>query len=268
MFNLHLYLRLISVSMRSQMQYRLSFLMDAFGVMFATLIEFIVLAAVFTRFGHLGGWRLGEVAFLYGLVETAFATMDMIFSGFDPDYFSGLIQRGQFDQMLLRPVGLRLQMFGQVFMLRRLGRIAQGVFVFGLSLALVHVDWTPGKLLYLPVVVASAIAFFGGLFVVGATLCFWTVQSLEAINIFTYGGTTMLAYPMHIYGAWMQRFFTFIVPGALLIYYPALYFLGKPDPLGLPPFTSFLAPLAGFGVLAAAFAFWNFGVRKYTSTET
>jgi ABC-2 type transport system permease protein len=56
--------------------------------------------------------------------------------------------------------------------------------------------------------------------------------------------------------------------GALLVYYPALFFLGKPDPLGLPPIMQFLAPLAGFGVLAVAFAFWNFGVRKYTSTGT
>ena len=59
----------------------------------------------------------------------------------------------------------------------------------------------------------------------------------------------------------------FVVPGALLVYYPALFFLGKPDPLGLPPFMPFLAPLAGFGALAA-FAFWNLGVRRYTSTGT
>ncbi len=265
---MRLYYRLISISMRSQMQYRFAFVVDVLSVLFITAIEFGTLAAVFARFGHIGGWTLGEVAFLYGLVETAFATMDMIFSGFDPDYFSSLIQRGQFDQMLIRPVSLPLQMFGQVFMLRRLGRIAQGVFIFGLSVWLTSLEWTPGKALYLPVVFVSTVAFFGGLFVIGATICFWTVQSLEAINIFTYGGTTMLAYPLHIYGVWMQRFFTFVVPGALLIYYPALYFLGKPDPLGLPLFMPFLAPLAGFGVLAIAFAFWSFGVRKYTSTGT
>jgi ABC-2 type transport system permease protein len=202
------------------------------------------------------------------MVETGFAIMDMIFSGFDPDYFSTQIRRGTFDQMLLRPLSLPLQVLSAEFVIRRLGRIAQGIFVFGLALALHPILWTPAKLLYLPIVFASVVAFFGGLFVIGATSCFWTVQALEAINIFTYGGTAMLAYPMHIYGDWLRRFFTFVVPGALIVYYPALFFLDKPDPLGLPPFLSFLAPLAGFGLLAVAFAFWNLGVRRYTSTGT
>jgi ABC-2 type transport system permease protein len=106
------------------------------------------------------------------------------------------------------------------------------------------------------------------LFVIGATLCFWTVQPMEAINIFTYGGSELLSYPAHIYTDGLRRFFTFVVPGALLVYYPALYFLDKADPTGLPRLASFLAPLAGFGLLGAAFAFWSLGVRHYTSTGT
>ncbi len=262
------YFRLISVSIRSQMQYRASFLIDTVGSAFGTLVEFISLAAVFSRFGSVGGWTLGEVAFLYGMVEMGFATMDMIFSGFDPGYFSQQIRRGQFDQMLLRPLSLPLQVFGSEFILRRVGRIAQGALVFGLSLTLIPITWTPAKLVYLPIVLVSVVGFFGGLFVFGATTCFWTVESLEAINIFTYGGSALLAYPVHIYHTWLQRFFVFVVPGALLVYYPALFFLDKPDLTGLPRFASALAPLAGFGVLAIAFAFWQVGVRKYTSTGT
>jgi ABC-2 type transport system permease protein len=112
------------------------------------------------------------------------------------------------------------------------------------------------------------VALFGGLFVAGATLCFWTVESIEVVNIFTYGGTSMMSYPLHIYHDVLRKIFLYVVPAGLVIYYPALYFLGKPDPLGLPPFTPFLAPLAGFGTLAAAFALWHYGVRKYTSTGT
>jgi ABC-2 type transport system permease protein len=73
---------------------------------------------------------------------------------------------------------------------------------------------------------------------------------------------------MHIYSDWLRRFFTYIVPGALLVYYPALFFLDKPDPLGLPRLLSFLAPLAGFGTLAVAIAFWRLGVHHYQGTGT
>jgi len=268
MDTLHLYLHLISVRIRSQMQYRLAFVLDVAGVAFAISTEFATLVAVFWRFGNIGGWTLGEVAFLYGLAELSFGTMDMIFSGFDPGYFSEQVRRGTFDQFLLRPLGLPLQVFTSEFLLRRLGRIGQGVAIFGLSLYLAHIAWTPAKVVYLFIVYLSIIAFFGGMYVAGATTSFWTVESIEAVNIFTYGGTVMMSYPMHIYGDWMRRFFTYIVPAALVIYYPALYFLDKPDPLGMPPFMPFLAPLAGLGVLAAAFIFWQIGVRKYTSTGT
>jgi ABC-2 type transport system permease protein len=263
-----LYLRLLAVNVRAQLQYPASFVLDTLGAVGATLFEFIIFAAAFGRFGSVGGWSLGEVAFLYGLTEVAFAAMDMVFSGYDPAAFSQLIQRGQFDQMLLRPVRLPVQIFGSEFVLRRLGRIAQGAAVFAIGAGLAQIAWTPAKLAYLPVVWLSAVAFYGGLFVIGSTLCFWTVQPLEVVNIFTYGGTTMLSYPLHIYQDWIQRFFTFVVPGALVIYYPALFFLDRPDPLGLPAWAAFLAPLAGFGVLGAAFAFWRLGVRRYTSTGT
>jgi ABC-2 type transport system permease protein len=263
-----LYLRLISIHLRSQLQYRLSFVLDIIGTGFVIFTEFITFVLVFSRFGSIGGWGMGEVAFLYGLAELSFGTMDMIFSGYDPAFFGTLIRRGSFDQMLLRPISLPLQVFTSAFMLRRIGRISVGVMIFAYSLSLNHISWTWDKLLYLPIVYISTVVFFGGLFVIGATLCFWTVESVEVINIFTYGGTTLVSYPMHIYQEWLRFTFIYIVPAALLIYYPALYFLDKPDPLRLPAFMPFLAPLAGFGVLAVAFGLWWIGVRAYTSTGT
>jgi ABC-2 type transport system permease protein len=102
--------------------------------------------------------------------------------------------------------------------------------------------------------------------VIGATITFWTVESIEAINILTYGGSELMAYPMQIYQDWMRLFFTYVVPAIFLNYYPALYFLDKPDPFHLPVWAHFLAPLAGFGVLGAGLLFWRYGLRHYQST--
>ena len=71
---------------------------------------------------------------------------------------------------------------------------------------------------------------------------------------------------MHIYGDWLRRLFTYVVPAAFLNYYPALYFLGKPDPFGLPAFASFLSPVAGGLVFLGAMRFWRFGLAYYAST--
>ncbi len=268
LYRLDLYRRLIGVQMRSQLQYRAAFLLDTLTTGFQVLTAFVTLALILQRFDNVGGWRLPEVAFLYGMVEMAFGSMDMLFSGFDPDNFSRQVQRGLLDQLMLRPIDITLQVLGSEFIVRRIGRITQGAVVFVIALAALPIHWTLVKVLYLPLVFGGLVSFFGGLFIVGATITIWTVESIEAVNIFTYGGSEMMSYPMHIYPDWMRQFFTYIIPAIFLNYYPALYILDKPDPLGLPPFVHFLAPIAGLSVLVAAFVFWRFGLRHYQSTGT
>jgi ABC-2 type transport system permease protein len=263
---LSLYWRLIAVQVRAQLQYPTAFWFGLFSTALITALGFGSLALILQRFEGIGGWTLGEVAFLYGMVELAFGAMDVLFSGFDPPVFGRLVRRGQFDQLLLRPLNITLQVLGSRLEMRRLGQIVQGIVVLGVALALTEIRWTLGKIVYLPVVIVSIVSFFGGLFIVGATITFWTVESIEVINILTYGGSEMISYPMNIYRDWMRRFFTFIVPAIFLNYYPALYFLDKPDPFNLPPFAPFLAPVAGVGTLGAALLFWRFGIRHYAST--
>lgn len=263
---LDLYLRLIAVQMRTQLQYPASFLFEAAVNGLNLLIYFLSISMVFQRFQSIGGWTIGEVAFLWGLVEISFGAMDLVFSGFDPDTFSPLVRQGGFDQLLLRPVNITLQVLGSRFVLRRLGRITEGCLILAISLALVSVHWTAFKILYTILVIISQVFFFGGFFIIGSTLTFWTVQPIEAVNILTYGGNEMMSYPMHIFPDWIRRFFTFIVPAIFLNFYPALYLLNKPDPLHLPAFAPFLAPFAGLFILAAALLFWRFGLNHYQST--
>lgn len=266
--NFDLYRRLLSVQLRSQLQYRFSFLLEMFSTAFVVLLEFASIALVFERFGHIKGWSLGEVAFLYGLVETSFGLMDMVFSGFDPQRFGQSVRRGSFDQLLLRPINITAQVMGSDFALRRLGKIALGTGILFYAVTLNPISWTLGKVLYLPLVIASNVLFFGGLFVVGSTITFWTVESIEVINILTYGGSFVISYPMHIYQRWMRHFFTYIVPAIFLTYFPSLYFLDKPDPLHFPGFAPFLTPAAGLLVWAASMVFWHFGLKHYQSTGT
>lgn len=265
---LSLYLRLIRVQIRSQLHFRTSFLFEMIGTALITTFEFGSLALVLQRFGGIQGWTVGEVAFLYGLVEMSFGLMDMIFSGFDPPNFGKFVRQGLFDQLLLRPVNITVQVLGSEFTLRRVGKIAMGAAIFALAVSLTDLTWTPAKVLYLPFVVLGMILFFGGLFIIGATITFWTVESIEVMNILTYGGSYTISHPMHIYQDWLRRFFTYFVPAIFLNYYPALYFLNKPDPFNFPPFAPFLSPFVGLAVFLFALAFWRFGMRHYQSTGT
>ena len=141
---LNIYLRLVSIEIRGQLQYRASFLMDIVSTGIILAMFFVSLYLVVQRFGHIGGWRLGELAFLYGMVEMSFGLMDMLFSGFDPSNFGLRVRKGTFDQMLLRPLPLIVQVFSSQFILRRLGRIfqcaAELIYVF----TQLDFNWTRG----------------------------------------------------------------------------------------------------------------------------
>jgi ABC-2 type transport system permease protein len=263
-----LYLRLIGVQIRSQMQYRVGFLLEAISTAVITGMVFITLVFVIDRFGNIAGWSLGEVGFLYGMIEFSFGLMDMLFSGFDPQNFGRQVRLGRLDQIFLRPISITLQIFGSDFILRRIGRIIQGLVIFVFAFEMVDFQCTLGKIIYLPVVVLSQVLFFGGLFIIGATMTFWTYESIEVMNVFTYGGAEMMSYPMSIYPHWMRRFFTFVIPAIFINYYPALFFLNKSDPLGMPGYVVFMSPLIGLCVFWTSILFWKYGLKHYQSTGT
>lgn len=267
-WNFKMYLHLLSYQLRSQMQFRASFWMDLISTGIGNLVYVLSITLILQRFGSIAGWKLGEIAFLIGMIEMSFGMMDMIFSGFDYDYFATVIREGKFDQVMLRPVALFWQVLGSRFLLRRVGRILEGLIIFLVALTLANVHWTLVKVVYLPFVLVSQVLVMGALFMMGSTVTFWTLQSIEAVNILTYGGTELMSYPMQIYPFWMQRIFTFIIPFIFLNFYPALFFLDKPDPLHFPAYAPFLAPVVALAAFGIALLFWRVGVDHYQSSGT
>ena len=112
----------------------------------------------------------------------------------------------------------------------------------------------------------SGTAIFCAIWVIGAAVTFWTVETSEVTNVFTYGGAELVAHPLPIYADWLRRFFTFVIPLAFVSYLPALYILDRSDPLGLPDVLQFCSPLVAAAFLLAAREAWGLGVRHYQST--
>jgi ABC-2 type transport system permease protein len=256
--------RYLGISIRGQMQYRASFVFQTLGQFLITGIEFLGVWALFDRFGRLEDWSLPEVALFYGTVNVSMAVADSISTGFDR--FQLYVKNGDFDRVLLRPRSTVLQLAGVELALRRIGRMAQGVLILLWASWALEVSWGIGSVALLLFALAGGVCLFFGLFVLQATLCFWTTESLELMNTMTYGGVESAQYPLVIYGAWFRRFFTFVVPLACVCYFPLIAILGRTDPVGTPLWFQCVAPVAGVLFLLAAFQFWRVGVARYTST--
>lgn len=258
-----LYFRFVGVCLRAKMQYRASFLLLSAGQFFSLLLEFLAIWALFARFGNIRGWSLAEIALFYGVTHGSFGVAEIIGRGFDT--FPDMIKSGDFDRFLVRPRSTTLQVAGREFD-GRIGRLLQSLAVFCWGLHELPVAWTLPKALVLAGMFLGAICLFYGLFVIQATLSFWTVEGLEIMNAVTYGGTETAQYPLTIYRPWFRSIFTFLVPLACVNYLPAGLVFGRTAAaLSTSPLLA-LCPLAGVLFLGVSLMFWRVGVRHYCST--
>ncbi len=262
--SLHLYASLVRASLLAQMQYRASFLLMVFANALITLAEFGGMWALFHRFGSLRGWKLEEVGFFYGMVNLSIALGEGVGRGFDK--FGVLVKSGDFDRLLVRPRSTVFQVAAGEVLLTRLGRMAVAGTVLVWSLHRLPIFWNPGTVLFLLTSILSGSVLFYGLFVFQATVCFWTTEGLEIMNVVTYGGTEVSQYPLTIYSGWVRGFFTVIVPFACINLFPAGILFGKTN-VQLPTSSlQWLSPLAGVVFLTVTLRFWSFGEKRYRST--
>ncbi|MFF3750050.1 ABC transporter permease [Streptomyces sp. NPDC002018] len=255
---------IVAMWMRSTMAYRASFAMTAFGNFAATAFDFVAILLMFAHVDVLGGYSLPEVAFLYGTSATAFGLADLLLGSMDR--LGRRVRDGTLDTLLLRPVPVLAQVAADRFALRRLGRVTQGLLVLVYALVALDIDWTAVRVLMLPMMVVSGAAIFSAVFVAGAAFQFWAQDAAEVQNSFTYGGTTLLQYPPTVFAKDLVRGVTFLVPLAFVNWIPALYVLGREDPLGLPEAVAFLPPVVAAVSCALAGLAWRAGLRAYRST--
>ncbi|WP_239310662.1 MULTISPECIES: ABC transporter permease [unclassified Frankia] len=258
------YLLFAGMWTRASWQYRASVLLLTMGQFLATGLDIAVIKVLFTNVPRLAGFSLAEVAFLYGTSATSFAVSNLLFGSMER--IGERIRDGSLDVMLVRPVGLLVQVATDGFSPRRLGGLAQGLGVLGLAIAGLDVPWNTGRVLLVPVLLTAGVALFSAIWIIGAAVQFFVQQTAEAMNSVTYGGNFLTQYPMSLYGRQGMRTLTFIVPLAFLNWQPALYVLAKPDPLDLPIMVRFASPLVAAAGLALAAAAWRTGLRHYRST--
>lgn len=256
-----LYWSYLKILVKSQLQYRTSFLLLTLGQILVPFFVFAGIVLLFQRFGTLGGWTAAEVCAGYGVTHMAFALAQGFGRGFDT--FSAQIRTGEFDRILVRPRGTVVQVLGSRLDLTRLGRMGQGAAVLTWSLSALSLPWDPLKVFVVVSMLVSGTGVFLGLFQLGAALCFKTIQGLEVMNVFTDGGREASQYPLSIYPEAVGRFLVFVLPFGCFNYLPLLWLLGKP---GGDLVTAVTAPWLGMLFLVPCTLVWRWGVRHYLST--
>lgn len=253
-----LYFKFFAMHLKSRMAYRNSFFFNILGQFLSSFAACLGIWFLLDRFDSVRGYTVSEIALCCGIVLAAYALAECFFRGFD--MFASTVRTAQFDRILLRPRSLIFQVLCEQIEFTRIGKLLQAILMLGYGIAVAPVAWTPYRILVLAWMILGGSAVFASLFVLYAALCFFTLEGLEFMNVFTDGAREFAAYPLDVYGPTLMKICTFIVPYTLFQYYPLQYLLGRvSDPrAGLLPL---LAPLFAL----PCYALWRTSVRKYKS---
>lgn len=256
---MRLYSKYFSIHLKGAMQYKVSFFLTMIAQFFVSFEVFLGVYFMFQRFHTVEGFTYNQVLLCYSVVLFQFYLAEFFFRGFDR--FSTMLGNGEFDRILVRPRNTVFQVLVSRMDFVRIGRILQGFVLLPYAMATAGVAWDFPRLLTLFLMIVGGTLFFAGVFVIGASLSFFTTQGLEVVNVFTDGIKEHGKYPLNIYGKGVLRFCTFVVPYSLVQYYPLLYLLGRTDSI-----LYMLLPLLSAWFLLPCYLVWRLGVRHYKST--
>lgn len=256
---MRLYMKFFSMHLKSQMQYKASFFFTTLGQFLVAFATFLTISFLFDRFDNVGGFSYEEVLICFAVMLMAFSLSELIGRGFDR--FPRLLGDGGFDRALVRPRGVIFQVLASQVEFSRLGRFGQSVFVLIYALPRSGIDWTWDKVLTLCLMIICGAFVFFGLFVVYAAFSFFTIEGLEFMNVLTDGGREHGRLPFSVYGDGVLKFLTYVVPLALVQYYPLLYLLGREDSIFYA-----LTPVLSLLFLLPCYGFFRFGLSRYKST--
>ena len=255
-----LYFKYISLLLKSQLQYKASFVMT---VITQFIQPFALLAGIyflFERFGSVQGWTLYEVFMCYAIMGMCFTVATCFARGFDS--FDGMIRTAGFDRILVRPRGTVLQLLGASFDIKRIGHFVQATLVLVIAIVGADILWNAPKVIMLFNMIIGGSIILSGVYMLQAAMAFWTVEAVEVANILTHGIKEYASYPLNIFPKWVTFVFTFIIPFGTINYLPLQYLLGKTDGIG---WLYAFIPLLGSLFIFPCILVWKIGVRKYSS---
>lgn len=255
---MRLYFKFLAVHLKSAMTYKTSFFLSCLGHMLITTNCFLGVKFLLDRFGEIGGYTMPELALCFSVVLAASSLAECFGRGFDA--FARILRQAQFDRILVRPRSLVAQVLCQDLKPTVLARLLQAAAMLIWSVRSGAVAWTAGKALVLALMILCGAGVFFGLFLIYAALCFFTLEGLEVMNIFTDGAREYGKYPFGVYGKGVLWLLTLLVPLALIQHWPLQFLLGRG-----PWWYGLLPPLSLLFLIPCVLV-WRLGVRHYRST--
>jgi ABC-2 type transport system permease protein len=239
-------------NLAAAMEYRVSFLAQALGMILNDLLAFFFCWIYFQHFPQIGGWGMWDLLLVWGVAATAFGLLSVVFGNWLR--LSNVISQGQLDYYLGLPWNPLLHVLVSRMSLPGWGDIAFGLAAFGLA------AWLGELSIGLAVVVTlCSLAVMLGFTVLVGSLAFF-IGSAENAAFQARDGLLLFAtYPGSIFHGAARVLLMTLIPAAFVSHIP-VELLREFDPGKLALLITFTA-----GLWALTLLVFQLGLRRYES---
>ena len=261
---LKIYGSYVKMFLRSRMEYRFSFFSGMAANFYCYAITFITFWVIVQQFGSIGDWTFDHLIILYGLnlLPYSIATVFVWGNVFQLD---SRITSGTLDGLLIRPMGVIKQLICSRFQETSLGQVVVSVIFISVAFSRLGGQMTLLTYAYFFLALAGGVLLHMGAMIIFGSLSFWMLRSGNLSGIVYYDIRSLAQYPLFIFPAFIRVILTYILPWAIINYYPSLIILNKVQTteelvLGI------LSPFIGGIVFLVSLLVFNRGLLRYSGS--
>lgn len=256
--NVRLYLKLQYVQLRTIVEYRGDFWIGILGAALMQGAGLVFISALFSRVPDVAGWTVWEIAVLYGLALTPKGLTELLCDG--PWMLRSLVNTGEFDRLLVRPVSPALQAATKIASIHGLGQLALGSVAIAIGTSRSGMDWSIWKVLFLLATIGSGFAMICAINFLANLIGFWEPSTQSALPTMYTMLIDFAKFPLEIYSLVIRVLVTVIAPFAFLSYFPGLVLLDKDTPWR---WLGFASPLVTGLVVVITAWLWRKALARY-----
>ena len=258
----NLILKFYSVLLKSKMEYRFNFALEIGINIFTYTLTYIGTWLVLYRFRTISGWNIYEIMILYNVNLVTYGVACLFF--YIP--FRNLeiiLVNGEFDSYLIKPINPFIHLMLRQNYLGFMSHIVLGVIMFTICFHQIEWNWNIHKAFaFLSALVGGSLIQASIIIATGA-LNIKLVRANALMDTLIYNVRSFVDYPIDIYPISLQRTVTFLIPYALVNYYPVAYMLQK-----IPFFCEILPMIVGIVLFCCAYMLFTYLIRYYEGTGT
>lgn len=253
-----IYFKLQLLHIRTNLEYEADFWIGIIGTLLTHLSGVIFVWTLFDHIPVIEGWNLWEILFLYALVTIPRGLVELLCDG--QWRLRLLVNLGDFDRILIRPISPALQVVTQYTSIHGLGGVILGCYILIIASSRLNYSWNVSNITFMILTLASSFILIGSINFLTNCIAFWNPGTKGAFPFLVIQFAEFTKYPITVYGSLVRFLITWIIPFAFISYYPGSILLGKSLRY---PLLGYGAPFASLIILCVTAIIWRRGIARY-----